>query len=370
MQLRDMRGSSSPVQRVRVPTTRFSIVREPLSTWDESSHAKKGKSNASPLRTRPPLDRMQQIFSAIQRGDYPGRERLSADIEVTTKTIQRDIDYMRNFFRLPIGYCRQNKGYHFTEQVDRFPMLTVGEDELISIFVAQKALNQYRGTPFEVPLRNAFEKLSGELKDQVTVSWSDLDSAISFRNIEAVPADLETFRGISRGVTEYREVTFEYKKLNSSKFQKRRIRPYHIACIQNQWYCFAYDTTRKGMRTFVLPRMRLVKVTDKAFDPPNNFQLEKHLKGAFTVFSSKGDYTIRIWFDAFAAQLIRERHWHPTQKIKELDAGELELSLTLSSLIEIEPWVLSWGHHAKVLGPADFKRKMRQTTRMQAARYE
>jgi len=346
-------------------------VRRTASKY-RSGMGRKKKANYKPgrLHTRPPLDRMQQIFAAIKRGDYPGRERLATDIEVTTKTIQRDIDYMRDFFQLPIDYCRENRGYTFSEPVERFPMVTVGEDELVSIFVAQKALTQYVGTPFEAPLRNAFEKLSGELKNQITISWADLDSAISFRNFEAVPAEVEVFRGVSRGTTENREITFQYKKLNSTAYQKRRIHPYHLACIQNQWYCFGYDLKRDDIRTFVLPRMRQVEVTDKTFDPPSDFKLKKHLRGAFSVFTSKGDYTIRIWFDAFAAQLIRERTWHPTQKIRELDGGELELSLTLNNLMEIEPWVLSWGQHAKVVAPADFKRKMRATTRMQAARYE
>jgi predicted DNA-binding transcriptional regulator YafY len=60
-----------------------------------------------------------------------------------------------------------------------------------------------------------------------------------------------------------------------------------------------------------------------------------------------------IRFDKFAAQFIRERVWHPSQQIQELTGGEVELRITLSSLHEIEPWVLSWGQHAKVMGPKE-----------------
>lgn len=65
------------------------------------------------------------------------------------------------------------------------------------------------------------------------------------------------------------------------------------------------------------------------------------------------------------SQLVRERVWHPSQKIQELADGGLELTLQLSSLHEIEPWVLSWGEHVCVLGPTEFKKWV--TARLKAA---
>ena len=40
--------------------------------------------------------------------------------------------------------------------------------------------------------------------------------------------------------------------------------------------------------------------------------------------------------------------------------GELELSVELGSLEEIERWLLSWGDHAAVLEPAELKRRIRK----------
>jgi predicted DNA-binding transcriptional regulator YafY len=57
-------------------------------------------------------------------------------------------------------------------------------------------------------------------------------------------------------------------------------------------------------------------------------------------------------------QLVRERIWHPSQKIQETSDGGLELTLQLSSLHEIEPWVLSWAEHVRVLGPAELKKRV------------
>jgi len=48
---------------------------------------------------------------------------------------------------------------------------------------------------------------------------------------------------------------------------------------------------------------------------------------------------------------VSERQWHPSQKLKPLAGERVELSLELSSLREIERWVLSWGPRVEVLAP-------------------
>ena len=315
------------------------------------------------LFTRPPLDRMQRIFQAIRAGDCPNRTGLAGEIEVTTKTIQRDIDFMRDRLNLPIAYNGDRKGYEFTQPVENFPMVELSEAELISVFVAQKALNQYKGTPFEHPLRSAFDKLVSGLDGKITLSWDDLDSFISFRSFEIIPTDLKTFQVVSEAVRKSAVLEFEYKKLNASSFEKRAVEPYHLACIQNQWYCFAHDISRGEIRTFVLARMRNALKNGQTFTRSAKFALKDHLKDSLGVFSAKGKHNIRIRFDKFAAQLVRERVWHPSQQIQELTGGEVELRVILSSLHEIEPWVLSWGEHAKVIQPRDLIRRISRVAR-------
>ena len=336
----------------------FPTYRRGLRFRDMTRPRTLGGGRGKRLLTRPPLDRMHQIFCAIKAGDCPNRTGLAGEIEVTTKTIQRDIDFMRDRLNIPIAYNGERKGYEFTQPVESFPMVELSEAELISIFVAQKALTQYKGTPFEQPLRSAFDKLVSGLDGKITLSWDDLDSFISFRSFEIVPADLKTFQVVSESVRKSVVLGFEYKKLNSSSFEKRTIEPYHLACIQNQWYCFGHDINRREMRTFVLARMRNAVGTGQTFTKSKRFSLQDHLKDSLGVFSAKGKHNIRIRFDKFAAQLVRERIWHPSQQIQELTGGEIELRVTLSSLHEIEPWVLSWGEHAHVLEPKDFIKRL------------
>jgi hypothetical protein len=59
-----------------------------------------------------------------------------------------------------------------------------------------------------------------------------------------------------------------------------------------------------------------------------------------------------IEFDAFAADLIRGRRWHETQKITDLPDGGTVFEMRLNSLKEVERWVLNWATHAFVQKPA------------------
>lgn len=317
------------------------------------------------LHTRPPLDRMRQIFHAIKSGEFPNRHRLAADIEVTTKTIQRDLDFMRERLRLPIAYDQGGGGYRFTQPISSFPMVELTEAELVSVFIGQKALAQYKGTPFEAPLRSALEKLTSNLSGRLTMSWSDLDALVSFKSFDIAPLDLTTFQNVSEAVRKSLELTFDYRKLEATKYEKRSLQPYHLACVLDQWYVIGYCLKRKALRTFVLARMKNAALGTVTFERPASFSIEKHLKDSFGIFTAKGSHTVRLKFDAFAGQLVRERVWHPSQKIQELSDGGLELTLQLSSLHEIEPWVLSWGEHVQILGPAEFKKRV--TARLKAA---
>jgi predicted DNA-binding transcriptional regulator YafY len=44
--------------------------------------------------------------------------------------------------------------------------------------------------------------------------------------------------------------------------------------------------------------------------------------------------------------------------IKELENGEIELSMELSSLVEIVPWILSWGIYARAVSPKELVREV------------
>ncbi|HSU55461.1 MAG TPA: WYL domain-containing protein [Candidatus Dormibacteraeota bacterium] len=328
--------------------------------------------------TQPQLTRLHGLVQRIQKGDFPSQKVLAKEWEKNSRTIQRDLDFIRDIWKMPLQYDQYKYGYYFTEKIGKFPMVPISKRELVSVFVAQKALQQYRGTSFEQPLRSAFQKLSASLEGELSVAWSDLDAAISFRGIETDVGDVTRLQELGEAVRTRNEVQFDYSKLQSDETlgasrakrpasppngapghpEPRRVRPYHLACVGGQWYLIAYDLLREDIRKFIPARMSNLRVLNKKFERPADFSVDKYLKGSFGIFSGSETVRMRIWFSRARAQIIRERKWHHSQKIKELGNGEVELSLELSSFVEIVPWILSWGEHARAVAPKGLVKEM------------
>lgn len=312
------------------------------------------------LHSRPPLERMLRIHQAIASGKYPNATTLAREMEVATKTIHRDIEFMRDRLDLPIVYEDARFGYRYTQPVSSFPTLQITEGELFALLVAEKALQQYRGTNFEKPLVSAFKKMATALPDTVSLNLSDWDASISFHTSAVPILNLEIFDALARAVTHRRQVRLEYRKPGAKQPEPRVVDPYHLANINGEWFLFAFDHLRKDIRTFVPSRIQTVALTGKSFVRPEKFSLDRLLRDSFGVHSGKETHEVVIRFDAMVADYIREKQWHPSQKLRELADGGIELRLTLSSLGEIERWVLGWAGHARVIEPAELIASVRQ----------
>src|SRR2546422_4397285 len=166
--------------------------------------------------TQPQLTRLHGLVQRIQKGDYPSAKILAQEWEKHWSTIIRDLDFIRDAWGLPLAYDPHRYGFYFSEPVGKFPMVPISERELVSVFVAQKAMRQYHGTPFEQPLRSAFSKLVSSLEGEISVGWADLDAAIWFRGIETEAGDIEVMQQLSVAIRSRNEIEFEYYKLESS----------------------------------------------------------------------------------------------------------------------------------------------------------
>ncbi|MCX6904011.1 MAG: WYL domain-containing protein [Verrucomicrobia bacterium] len=310
--------------------------------------------------SRPPLERMLRIHQSIQSGGFPNATSLAAELEVSTKTINRDIDFMRDRLELPVEYDGARFGYHYTQPVSSFPTLQITEGELFALLVAEKALQQYRGTNFEKPLLSAFKKMAASLPDTISLNLADWEHTISFRTSAEPILNLKVFDALARATARRRQLKLIYRKPGQTAAEERVVDPYHLANINGEWFLFAFDHLRKDIRTFVPARIQTVIETGSSFPPPQKFSLEKRLRDSFGVHSGQGEYSVRIRFSELVADYIREKRWHPSQRLRELNHGSLELSFKLSSLAEVKRWVLSWAGQAVVVQPAELADEVRR----------
>ena len=296
---------------------------------------------------------MLRIHQAIASGRFPNATTLAAEIEVVPKTIHRDLEFMRDRLGLPLEYDGRKYGYYYTQEVSAFPTLQITEGELFALLVAEKALQQYRGTSFEKPLLSALKKMESALPDSISLNLSDWEQSISFRTSAEPILNLATFDALAKATAGHRQLQVTYHKPGGKQAEPRTIDPYHLANINGEWFLFAFDHLRKDIRTFVPSRIHAVQPTGKTFLPPRDFSLEKILRNSFGVHSAQGDYRVVLRFDSVAADYIREKRWHPSQELRELKNQGVELCLRLSSLGEIHRWILGWGGSAVVIEPPE-----------------
>lgn len=318
--------------------------------------------------SRPPMERMWKIHQKIAAGAFPNCRSLSEALEVSAKTVMRDIDFMRDRLALPLAYDPVRHGFHYTAAVHDFPMMKVTQGEVAALLLAQKSLEQFRGTPFERPLTDAFRKLSNALGGEMDVAWHELEQALSVRSSGVGLADMRVFDALARAVTDGAEVAFSYHKLSGVSSEARTVRPYHLGCIEHQWYLFAHDVDRGAVRTFALPRVTGVERTGARFRRPKSFSLAKILEGSFAVFQGGNARRVKIRFRGVAARLVAERSWHASQKLHhEGKCLVLEMRVGLSP--DLRQWILGWGDEAEVLEPAELRRDLARAARKAAAVY-
>src|SRR5437867_740271 len=65
------------------------------------------------FKDRPLWRRLQAIHHEIKDGRHPNTSSLARQLNVSSKTVQRDIDYLRDELQAPIEFRREENGYAY-----------------------------------------------------------------------------------------------------------------------------------------------------------------------------------------------------------------------------------------------------------------
>jgi proteasome accessory factor B len=311
---------------------------------------------ARAIGNRPAVVRMKRLFDLLKQNQFPNCQALAKALEVADKTIQRDIACMRDQLGLPIAYDAQEHGYHFTEEVHDFPTVQVTQGELLALMVAQKAIEQYRGTPYHHQLETAFAKLLAPMA--AMSGYAPSSEAISFKVAAPAVNELDVFDRLSHAISDQLEISFSYRKPGDAKSAKRQVQPLHLTHREGRWYLVCHDLDREAMRTYALGRIIDVKLSTRWFERPENFTVERYFAAALGVMNGTENHRVRIRFSPLAADHVRDRFWHESQEFVTLADGGLELRLQLADLLEVERLVLQWGGHAEAIEPAELRTRL------------
>jgi predicted DNA-binding transcriptional regulator YafY len=202
----------------------------------------------------------------------------------------------------------------------------------VALLVARKAIEQYANTPFQKPLALAFQKLSAGLEGQVNFNWQELEHTFDFRPIGMSKQNLAVFETVAAGLREERELELQYQKLEAKRPELRRVQPYSLVCVENQWYLRAWDLVRRDLRTFHLGRITQAKKLPHRFRRPTGFDANESLLGSIGVYVGTQPENVVLRFSGWAATVVVNGHGIHHNRF---ESGEMEVWKSNSRLRSI-----------------------------------
>ena len=280
-------------------------------------------------------------------------QELVQDFGVSSRQVRRDLEEIEaeghpltssddageKQWQLPLGY----KG---------LPPITLTRYELMSLQMARSSLSHLKGTPFSEDLDTVIAKVAASLP------------AKTANHLERI---VQVFAPLQRGTRSYAEkndlllqlrtglllqltVDLTYKKPDATKAVIYRVDPYALVLYDHGLYLAGYSHRSQAERFFAVDRMKEVALSEVRFEIPASYSSTDRYSKQFGLIE-ESPQEVRVRFSRDVAHLMRERQWHPTQQIKKLKDGSVEVSFHAGGLDEIAYWVLSWGKEAKALSP-------------------
>ncbi len=134
-------------------------------------------------------------------------------------------------------------------------------------------------------------------------------------------------------------------------------------------YVLVHHREEDVVITLALHRMRALEVTDETAKPPARFDASTYVTSLFEVHGSADPVRYRLCFAPAVAAYIRERQWHPTQRLRNRRDGAVVLEFTCKESFQVTAWIASWRHHVTVLAPSAVRAELRKLGGELAARY-
>ena len=307
------------------------------------------------------LRRLVRFVDELKKDRYPNAIKFAkllsdqdltygTDLSCCSKTIKRDIEYLKNTIGAPIEYDRSEHGYYLYMKDWALPELSLGGEELFAeLFV--------RHLSKETVLPSLKEHLETGWDVQITSS-PDKDTNISALNSviyatgRNVAIDEEISKTILHAWKECYAIEAVYLKNKRNEPTKRKLDIHALFLSERVWYCRAYCHSRKEFRNFALHKFSAATVLKQKFKRSN--KIIKELRDG-KIFDFKTLKFVSVLCAPDIADYINDREWFPNQQTEFLDDGSLFVTLRDVPIQAVKSWVMSFSGKMAVTIPAELR---------------
>ena len=257
--------------------------------------------------------------------------------DLLQRTLQRDIQVIREVYNIEIKCNRSTNEYEITEDNDLYAQ------NLLEAFDVFRALQNY----------------------------GNLSEMIQFE--KRLPAGTEYLSPLLRAIKEKRQVKLHYYKFwdRSSQTQERTIEPYLLKEAQRRWYVLAWDVEKEALRVFGLDRIkRLDDERGVKFQHPVPKDVEHYFDDSFGAWvdneRTQAEEVVLAFrklptdtvFIPNPAKYLEAMPLHSSQEILKEEEEAIVLRLRIKITPDFIKELLSYGKQVEVLTPAHLQEEL------------
>ena len=278
--------------------------------------------------------RTLRLLSLLQTRRYWPGEELARQLQVSPRTLRRDVDRLREL-GYPIQARRGVAGGYQLAAGTALPPLVVDDEEAVALALGLQAAAQgavegiaessVRALAKVVQVMPARLRRRVQALGAMTVpaSWEAVGGAAS------QTVDPEVLTTLALACRDAERVRFSYTAADGQQ-TGRHVEPHRLVQLGRRWYLAGYDLDRDGWRSYRLDRLAGPRGTGARFRPR---ELPAADAAAFVragIQSTRAGYDIEVIVEA-PAEVVRERigRW---ASVSEISATRCRVRMTADAL--------------------------------------
>ncbi len=315
----------------------------------------------------PEIKQIERLIRILQRLSLYNEVKVSElyeffDRKVPKRTLQRDLVEL-SCANIPL-VTKPGTGKELIWCIDssylRFIPETIGSQELVASYFLQRLAVVTHGTSLEKDINTLIDKSKQLISREVFQSLEDLEPlqnlfGSTFSGYIDYTHHSTTIEQLIKAATKSIQCHFSYNTFSKKDLSQFEADPYMLVYHKGALYCVAYIPSHDNYLFLAIQRIQKVELLKTHYKKNKDFDLDKLRKGRFGIYGGDNSppQKVSLKFKKEMAEVIAERIWHPSQKIKKHRDGSLTLELKVIISDELRSWVAGWLHYVDVKSPRD-----------------
>ena len=209
--------------------------------------------------------RALQLLELLQQHRHWSGPRLAKELGVTTRTLRRDVDQLREFGYRIESLTGPAGGYRL-EAGAALPPLVLTDDEAVTVAIGLRlAATAALDGDGETTL-TALAKLEQVMPAGVRRRVNALAAAVQPVRLDRPALDPELLGALALACRDTERIRFRYTA-GTGVQSERNVEPYVLVPAERNWFLLAFDLQRSDWRTFRVDRMSRLFPTRERFVP-------------------------------------------------------------------------------------------------------